>query len=587
MSSSTRSSAVKNKPYTPASMLNLRIETTQEKERRRKELERSGICLKCEHIQTHKVSLGGVLRQPLTNANVQNGRCLVCYPLLNGRRGSLAAFCMPLGLANEEELRTSMSTTGVEPQEGDATTNDQDDNVSAPAAVPIAVMSQPLLPQDNHMIHQANITRDDSSSPLVQEERGDDEVYLNNAYTTLPNRLSTDSSGWEEPNANQDTSTSANIDGFHNRTDGDNQAQRLYHRPSRFSTMSDSSGWEVETATFASSRNSNSDASRSFTVEDRSSGGELYQRRYPPSFGSNQDFSSPYVFSNEYSDMDYSRHQDDLLGIPNPAEEEKEEYYDNAALLPNSRPAEIAVESQFMNVTAGAVDVLQSMLSMLENVNFVEEGMHWLINHSKTHEGVVEILKCELSIALCLDCIDKHRLNTNVIFPALKLLNRLILFNIEEMDYSKRKCHYSHDRKMKIDTVTHILDYEGLKLCKVMIATHVHNAELMKLVCELLWAFCIEGGEGDSRVARLFVEEGLVSSMKYLLEEQVDFNVLGNVGEILYFVIQYSDRGRRQLAENGGEDALRNVMRNVEFIGGAGGGSNLQSSLSKVLMLLL
>eukprot|EP00814_Leptocylindrus_danicus_P001489 CAMPEP_0116006398 /NCGR_PEP_ID=MMETSP0321-20121206/1707_1 /TAXON_ID=163516 /ORGANISM="Leptocylindrus danicus var. danicus, Strain B650" /LENGTH=551 /DNA_ID=CAMNT_0003474949 /DNA_START=7 /DNA_END=1662 /DNA_ORIENTATION=- len=551
MSSSANSNNNRN-PYTPGSMLNLRIETIQDKQRRRKELERSGICLKCEHIQTHKVSLGGLLRQPLTNANVQDGRCLVCWPLLDGRRGTLAGFCMPLGLTTHDEEQSTTSASA---------------SASASASTTL-----------NH----SNSNQPQNDPPVLVQEQRRAEAYLNNYTTTLQHRLSTDSSGWEEeqPNANQNTSATATADvvavveGFHNNP-MDNQTRHQYRAQSRFSTMSDSSGWEVETATFASSRNSNSDAIRSLTVEDRSS-------------SRSQDiFGSPYIFSNENSDMGGYSHQDDLLGVPNPAEEEKEEYYDIAAPLPNSRPTEIAVESQFMNVTAGVVEVLKSMLSMLENVNFVEEGMQWLIGHSKTYEGAVEILKCEMSIALCLDCIDKHRLNINVIFPALKLLNRLILFNIEEMDYSKRKCHFSHEGKIRIDTVTHTMNYEGLKLNKVMIATHAHNAEIMKLVCEMLWAFCIGGSEEESRVARLFVEEGLVSSMKFLLEEQVDFNVLGHVGEILYFVIQYSDRGRRQLVENGGVDALRNVMRNVEFMGDGGGGSNLQSSLSKVLMLLL
>ena len=243
-----------------------------------------------------------------------------------------------------------------------------------------------------------------------------------------------------------------------------------------------------------------------------------------------------------------------------------------------SEQTESAIE--FINQMDEVTDVIECMQSIPDKAGLAEEGLRWLLKKAETPAGARDILKSDTAIATCLDTTDTHKDNINVIIPALQLLHRLVLFSIEQEDYSRHFRHYSLQRGVHVNTAIFTMEFGGLFLCRAMIKKNVKNLELMKLVCEIMWTFCIAGGEDERLVASSFVDEGLVPVLQYLLEEQADFEVLANVADIIYYIIQFSDVGKRQLVDNKGVDALTNARFICES------DRVLRSSLSKVLQLL-
>mmetsp|Transcript_10180 Transcript_10180/g.15190 ORF Transcript_10180/g.15190 Transcript_10180/m.15190 type:complete len:561 (+) Transcript_10180:131-1813(+) len=557
-----------NTPYTPSSMLNLRIETQEDKDRRRKDLKRRGICLKCESVQIYEV--GMLRRQPLTHANAYKGRCLVCYPK-NGLKSSPAAFCMPVGLAGDGGGSNHSNLKQLQRSSTNSTMEDSYNSPQTllPSVSPANVIIQeesPLISQDNNDVH---LHQSSAEGVEVINRTSNSQTPCNDTLhlSSRRNFTASDSSGWDDPGVIANAIEASR----HSFPDDDPSLSAAGDRRAEFRRSDDASHLSM---------------SRSVRLSDDLVAQKLGNNNSSRIVWNEHGNSSAHVFPPNPVSRDESP-------IPNPVIEEEEHHQeDNAGIvLLNERPSH--VERNVSAKTGQALDflgemkdldtVVQCLLSMLHNAALVEDGIQWLMKHSETSAGAIEILEHDTALVLCLDGIEMHQSNVKVIQPTLELLNRMILYSIEQLDYSKSRCHYSHKRGVYIDTVMHAMDYDGLKLSRVLIQRHVKNVEIMKLVCEMLWTFCIGGGEDESVIARQFVKEDMVKSLQFLLEEQADFNVLANVLDVLYFVIESSDVGRRQLVQNRGEDALRNV----QFICDGMAGPGLQSSLSKVLQLVV
>lgn len=229
-------------------------------------------------------------------------------------------------------------------------------------------------------------------------------------------------------------------------------------------------------------------------------------------------------------------------------------------------------------------DIVQCMDGMIDKTIVQKECLCWLSNMTERLDGACELMSVKTLFGTLLDVIEHHLSNLSVLIPALELVNRLLSLSIIDGQLKHRVQYLSVLIKgTSVGAAVHIMEIGGLGLSQKIIHGYVNDVNVMKLACEMMWNFCIAQNDDISTkciTASNFVDEGMVPFLQCILEEQADPGVLANAVNIIYFIVQSSERGKRELLQNNGATALQQVLFICEGL------PDLKHSVRKVLQLL-
>ena len=194
------------------------------------------------------------------------------------------------------------------------------------------------------------------------------------------------------------------------------------------------------------------------------------------------------------------------------------------------------------------MDVSISIGADQQQAIVVKECIRWLSNYMSERidididNAASEIMSVDTFFGTLLDVMENQHYISNassILIPALKLINRLLVLSMDDghddghgqqlLSSSSAVRHLSVVNKgTTVVTAVHIMEIGGLDLSRKIMYEHVQNIDVMKITCEMLSNFCIACCNDHSMkraTASKFVNDGMVQSLQYILEEQAD-NIL-------------------------------------------------------------